>query len=273
MNNSKYSRAAACETANQLAQWLQIRYHGVRVHVFGELVRKGAWHPRGAIRFALGRIHCDPMEIEEAAMKRGLDFAVSFSIFGNPDAGGIGPEDWRMLQDQAVKLPGEILEAGTVLESIALAAELQALPGTLGSIEEANEIADEAVRMSIFATQASHYRRCVLEPLLSKALGMVDWLPFLEDPLEDRLNLYRVASLEIEGHRPCILPPDVAAWHSRHVENHESLLPEAELIVSLREQVRDFQEMDRTTAKALAFFGGFLARRELGLENAEESKR
>ena len=271
MNNPKYSRAAACETANQLARWLQIRYPGVRVHVFGELVRRGAWHPRGAIRFALGGIHCDPIEIEEAAVKRGLDFAVSFSIIGNLDADGIGPEDWTTLQDQAVKLPGEIPEAGTVLEIIALASELQPLPGTLGSIEEANEIADEAIRLSIFATQASHYRRRVLEPLLSKILGMVDWLPFLEDPLEDRLNLYRVASLEIEGCRPPILPPDVAAWHSRHVENHESILPETELIVSLREQVRDFQEIDRKTAKALAAFGGFLARRESGQENAGES--
>lgn len=271
MGLSKYSRAAACETANQLARWLQIRYHGAQIHVFGELVRNGAWHPRGMIRFALGGIHCDPMEIEHAARERGLDFSVGFFLFGeNQFADEISSKDWIALEAQAVKLPGGIPESGSEPEIIALAQELQELPRAMKSVKEASDVLDESLRLSIFAGQADHYRTCFLEPLLSKILGMIDGLPFLEDALADRLNLYRVASLEVEGKRPRILPPEVAAWHARYAENHESLLTEEESLTSSKEQVKTFQEMERRTTEALAAFGWFLAERQSDPQKIEE---
>lgn len=272
-------RLKAWEKACRIAEWICSRHPEAKVLAFGSLVRPGAWNPRSDIDLAASGIP-DPgykfeMEIQDTFPTYKVQLIDKDRILRND-------EDWNESEERdpeaksfyadlvrsCIEIPSpfptgegppEILEIPK-----RLASSLRRADAWLREIQKsadlsARESEKEKAHLLLDAARWESMRyRDNIERGLSRVLGYIDRLAFELDEGGERLRLYEVASQDVPGIRPAVIPKPVAAWHSKYVELEYTLMEEAEQKSMIDAHIHELPTIHEETKLAFDAFGDFL---------------
>ena len=274
-------RLKAWEEACRVAEWICSRHPAAKVLAFGSLVRPGAWNPRSDIDLATQGIpkpgHMFEMEIQDAfptyrvevidrdrILHKGADEVESDErdpeakiFYAEVVQSGIElPAPFPMSEG-----PPEILEIPKRLASSLRRAETEIRKmqrtAAISSEEPNNEMA--VLLLDAVRWEAMRYR-VHIERGLSRVLGSIDRLAF--DPELDeggeRLRLYEIASRDVPGLRPPVIPNHIATWHSKYVNLEYTLMDEAEQKSMIEAHIHELPSVHEETKSAFEAFGNFL---------------
>jgi hypothetical protein len=138
-------------------------------------------------------------------------------------------------------------------------AEMNKMQRTAATSAQESEKERADLLLDAVRWEAMRYR-VQLERALLRVLGYIDRLAF--DPQLDeggeRLCLYDIASQDIPGLRPAVIPKHIAAWHSKYVELEFSLMDQADEKAMIDAHIHELPSIHKETISAFDSFGDFL---------------
>ena len=281
MPSDEAPRLKAWEEACRIAEWIRCRHPDSKVFAFGSIVRRGAWNVRSDIDLAASGLP-DPgykleMEIQDTFPTYKVQlidkdrFLRSDTDWGEPE--GRDPEARSFYADvvrSCIEIPSpfptgegppEILEIPKRLASSLRRAEAWLREIQKSADLSAREPQMERAHMLLDAARWESMRyRDSIERGLSRVLGYIDRLAF--DPMLDeggeRLRLYEIASQDVPGLRPAVIPKPVAAWHSKYVNLEYALMDEGDEKSMVEAHIHELPAIHQETKSAFEAFGNFL---------------
>ena len=272
-------RLKAWEEACRIAEWIRGRHPGARVLAFGSIVRRGAWNPRSDIDLAASGLP-DPgymfeMEIQDTFPTYKVQLIDRDRILRN-DTDWDQPEErdpeaksfYADVVRSCIEIPSpfptgegppEILEIPK-----RLASSLRRAQAWLREIQKSADLSarEPEKERAHLLLDAAHWEsmryRDNIERGLSRVLGYIDRLALELDEGGERLRLYEIASQDIPGIRPAVIPKPVAAWHSKYVNLEYTLMDEAEQKSMIEAHIHELPSVHEETKSAFEAFGNFL---------------
>jgi len=274
-------RLKAWEEACRIAEWIRCRHQDAKVLAFGSIVRRGAWNPRSDIDLATSGLpdagYKFEMEIQDTFPTYKVQLIDKDRILRNntdwDEPEGRGPEAKSFYADvvqSCIELPSPfpMREGPPEIFEIPkrLASSLRRAGAWLREIQKSADLSarePEAERTHLLLDAArweSMRYRDNIERGLSRVLGYIDRLAF--DPELDeggeRLRLYEVASQDVPGLRPAVIPKHIAAWHSKYMNLEYTLMDEAEEKSMISAHIHELPAIHEETKSVFEAFGQFL---------------
>jgi len=275
-------RSKAWEEACRIAEWIRVRHPTAKVQAFGSILRPGAWSPRSDIDLAVSgspdlswKIEC---EVQDAFPTYRVQVIDIDRILGGHKAGislDEGDPETENFHEDVIKSgielpapfpassgPSEILEIVKRLESTIRRAdaEMQKLLRVAEVSHQEPDMEKADLLLDAVRWEAMRYR-VHIERGLSRVLGYIDRLGFDPelDEGEERLRLYEIASRDIPGLRPPVIPQHIAAWHSKYVDLEFGLMDEADEKCLISAHIQELPAIHKETKSAFEAFGLFLS--------------
>ena len=275
-------RLKAWEEACRIAEWIRCRHPAAKVLAFGSIVRRGAWNPRSDIDLAASGLP-DPgykfeREIQDTFPTYKVQLIDKDQILRN-DADWNEPEErdpeaksfYADVVQSGIEIPSafptgegppEILEIPKRLASSLRRAETEIRKIQKSADLSAKEPNNKMAGMLLDAVRWEAMRyRVHIERGLSRVLSYIDRLACDQDLDEggDRQRLYEIASQDVPGIRPAVIPKPIAEWHSKYVELEFALMDEAEKKSMIEAHIIELPSIHEETKQAFEAFAAFLS--------------